>query len=365
MLTVDHCSRFKHTLMARDSHRCHAGAGTGNDAILELILAESNQNVNRKMSVTMLTPLHFAVASDSVEATRRLLAENADVTMRCLPAGENALHLAIRSNNDPLLIEELLKTAKGYNRQKLLESMSTGDSAIHMAAEFASISTIEKLHEYGADLEARTLTRRDTALIVAARKARYAAVRTLLDRGADVKSTNAAGYTALLEAASGGFPVSIEILLGHGADVTAGRFIDRSTPLHLAARNAKKVACDCFVKVIKLLISHGADVNAKNLKHQTPLDKAANRRDTATMDLLRSYGGLLFKPNDDVLEQYKSYFDPPPAEELSSSLFEIDESDSSRSSLSMSRTETQTTKDGTPEQAQIENPTPTDEKKDS
>jgi ankyrin repeat protein len=320
--------------------RCHAAATTGNEEIMRMILDKSDKNVNRKLTATLRTPLHFAVESDSVEVTRRLLARKADVKMLSNPPGYNALHLAIRGNANTLLIDELLKSTKGYERQRVLEAMALGDMAIHMAAEFASISTIQKLHDYKADLEARTLTWRDTALIIAARKARSTAVHTLLERGAVVDATNATGATALIEAAGGGFPNTVEILLEYGADVTARKHIDKSTPLHLAARNAGLVACDCFIRVIKLLLSKGADVNAKNAKIQTPLDKAANRKDEETMKLLREYGGVLYKPNKDVLERYNAYFEPAPEEELAASLMDLTDSDSRKSSLSMSRTET-------------------------
>ena len=313
---------------------------------MQMILDKSDKNVNMKLTATLRTPLHFAVESDSVEVTRCLLAHKADVKMLSHPPGYNALHLAIRGNANTLLIDELLASAKGYERQRVLEAMCLGDMAIHMAAEFASISTIQKLHDHKADLEARTLTWRDTAMIIAARKARSAAVQTLLENGATVNAANATGATALIEAAAGGFPKTVEILLEHGADVTATKYIEKSTPLHLASRNAGVVACDCFIRVIKLLLSKGADVNAKNAKIQTPLDKAANRKDADTMKLLREHGGVLYKPNKDVLERYKAYFDPAPEEELATSLVDLSDSDSRRSSLTMSRTETQASQVG-------------------
>ena len=143
-------------------------------------------------------------------------------------------------------------------------------------------------------------------------------------------------------------------LLDYGADVSARKHIDKSTALHLASRNAGVVACDCFVRVIKLLLAKGADVNAKNAKIQTPLDKAANRKDNETMDLLRKYGGVLYKPNKDVLERYNAYFDAAPEEELAASLEDLGDSNSRKSSLSLSRTDTQVSEIAAEVQARLE-----------
>ena len=189
---------------------------------------------------------------------------------------------------------------------------------------------------------------RDTALILAARNGRPAAVAFLLESGADISANNATGSTAVMEAAYMGLPRTVETLLEHGADVTIKRRLDNNTALHLAVRNASKVACDgscdggCYNKVIQLLLSRGADVNATNSKNQTPLDKAVNQRDKKTIDLLRAHGAILYKPNKDMLQQYSEYFDPDPeatATLLSDSLSLAESKDLSPSTT---RTMTQT-----------------------
>ena len=217
-----------------------AAAMSGNDQITRLILAKSAKNINKPLGVSSNTPLHYAVESDFLEVSRTLLLHGADVRMAEMPTGYNALHLAIRGDGSSALVAELLRSVKGYERQKLLDGRVWGDSAIHMAALHASVSSIQTLLSFKADIEARTLTYRDTALIMAARSGRPAAVTFLLKSGADANASNATGSTALIEAAYNGFPRTVETLLEHEADVSAKRRIDNSTALHIAARNAGK-----------------------------------------------------------------------------------------------------------------------------
>ena len=103
-----------------------------------------------------------------------------------------------------------------------------------------------------------------------------------------------------------------------------------------------RVSCDCFVKVIKLLLAKGADVNAKNSKYQTPLDKAVNRQDQKTIELLRAHGAVLYKPNKDVLEQYSDLFDPDPEATLTLPSGNLDRTESSDASPVTTRANTET-----------------------
>jgi ankyrin repeat protein len=60
---------------------------------------------------------------------------------------------------------------------------------------------------------------------------------------------------------------TIEVLLEHGADVTA-RNDTHSTPLHLAASMGSH-------EVMRLLIKHGANINALDGNLKTPLHLAS------------------------------------------------------------------------------------------
>jgi ankyrin repeat protein len=80
---------------------------------------------------------------------------------------------------------------------------------------------IEALLENGADAnEALPLGRRP--LMLAARSGSVAAVRVLLERGADLNAKeDARGTTALMQAADQGHADVVAVLVEHGADVAA------------------------------------------------------------------------------------------------------------------------------------------------
>jgi uncharacterized protein len=133
----------------------------------------------------------------------------------------------------------------------------------------------------GADL---MLTVGATALLRAAKAGDAAAVRLLLDHGANPNLPNIQGITPLMAAAGlgsneidtrGRFKTqpeqiaSIDLLVKAGADVNA-HDNNGQTALHGAALFG-------YDDVIKDLVAHNADVNAKDKKGMTPLDSALGR----------------------------------------------------------------------------------------
>ena len=291
--------------------RCHAAAMSGNNEGTQLILQKSSKNVNMTLAVSLITPLHYAAESDYFDVTKTLLAHGADTRMAQRNSGYNALHLAIRADVSMELIKLLLSSVKGYDRQKLLDGKVWGDAAIHMAAEHARTSTMQTLLDFGAQLESTTGYNGDTALTMAARTGKRTAVEFFLEKGANINAGDSWGKTALMIAAENGYVRTAEMLLGKGANVKATSD-NGNTTLHLTARNAGDMSSQSSGDIIRMLLSEGADVNAKNSKNQTPLDKAANRKDDATIFLLRSYGAVLYKPNKDIREKYTDLFDQDP-----------------------------------------------------
>ena len=105
-----------------------------------------------------------------------------------------------------------------------------------------------------------------------------AAVKALLDRGAEVNPNDNSGWTPLMEAAFAGHADTIRALLERGADVNVK---DRTgwTPLMEAASKG-------HLEAVKALLAYGADANAKNVKGWTAL-KAAPRGNAEIIELLK------------------------------------------------------------------------------
>jgi len=106
-----------------------------------------------------------------------------------------------------------------------------------------------------------------TALIAAVSHNYVKCVRLLLDKGADTKVTDNAGWTPLIFAAYfGGSDEMLNLLLDHGSQINAQN--DRGlTALYLASATG-------HVPQVKLLLARGADRNIASKAGYTPLQAA-------------------------------------------------------------------------------------------
>ncbi len=96
-----------------------------------------------------------------------------------------------------------------------------------------------------------------TPLLLASEKGHKDVCALLLDRGANVKAKNHAGFTPLHMASQNGHKDVCELLLNRGVDVGL-------TTLHLASVYGHKDVCS-------LLLDRGAGVNVRNAWGRTPL----------------------------------------------------------------------------------------------
>jgi len=126
----------------------------------------------------------------------------------------------------------------------------------------------------------------NTALHWAAINADLTTLHALLDKGADVNATNAAGATPLIYAVAHAQAVST--LLAKGADVNHAT-AEKTTALVAATRRPRSAA------VVRLLLAHRADFTVNLPNEGSPIDIAASHGDTDTVDLLLAAGA---KPHD-------------------------------------------------------------------
>jgi ankyrin repeat protein len=103
----------------------------------------------------------------------------------------------------------------------------------------------------------------DTALMLAAYKGKLAAVRALLDKGAEPNQT---GWTALHYAAAVGNNDIVQLLLDRSAYIDA-ESPNQTTPIMMAARGG-------HILTVKLLLDEGADATLKNGANMTAIDFA-------------------------------------------------------------------------------------------
>jgi ankyrin repeat protein len=271
------------------------------DLVDLLIKAGANVNLANDLGTT---PLFMASSQGNAAIVTRLVGAGANPNTG-IPSGMTALMAAARMGSMPA-VEALLARGADPN----VAEPSHGQTALMWAVANRFPHVVRVLLEYGADVTARTGTRRmilnmggnrsagnatkdtpvaevevggSTPLLFAARQGDLESAKLLIDWGANISDQEPDGTTALVMAVhSGNGPVAM-YLLDKGADPNAAN--TGYTALHAAVLRADLVDPLVelgFVKekereyrardhsagltVIKALLAHGANPNARITK---------------------------------------------------------------------------------------------------
>ena len=254
-----------------------------------------------------VTPLLMASARGHGELVERLLAAGADPN-GALDSGETALLAAARAGGLEA-VSALLDAGAPVNATE----STRGQSALMWAVANRHPAITRALLGHGADVQARTGTRRrvynmggsrsagsasrgialeevtlggSTPLLFAARSGDLESARLLIAAGADVRDTAADGNTALHVAAHSGHGSLAAFLLAEGADPNAAPL--GYTALHAAVlrgtlrdRGVPNDDPGAGIPLVRALLQHGADPNARLIKG-TPVRRWSH--DFAFMD---------------------------------------------------------------------------------
>jgi ankyrin repeat protein len=126
------------------------------------------------------------------------------------------------------------------------------------AALTGKVDAVRVLLAAGAKVNVAEPVRGQTAFMWAASEGNTAAVETLVEFGAQVKTKSKSGFTPLLFAVRNGHKDTVAALLAHGADAN-DLAPDGTSALNVAVVNA------CF-EVAALLLDHGANPNAPDAR---------------------------------------------------------------------------------------------------
>jgi ankyrin repeat protein len=256
-----------------------------------------------------LTPLLFAARQGSLESARMLVEAGADVNAAD-PAGISALLSAIINGHYDVagfLLEKGINPnlADTDGRAALFAAVDMNTMPVSnvpmpnvIGNQLSSLDLIEQLLARGANVNAQlkaqqayrakldrgtdtVLTTGSTPLLRAAKAGDVAAMRLLLEKGADPKLATSAGVNPLMIAAGVGTKEedttgrsktepdaikAISLLLDAGLDINAADNTGR-TALHGAALQGSD-------QVVRFLAARGATLDVKDKRGFTPLDVA-------------------------------------------------------------------------------------------
>jgi ankyrin repeat protein len=267
-------------------------------AVNALLARGANANAADQYGVS---PLMLACVNGNASMVERLLNAGADPNSAS-PGGETALMTASRTGS-AAAIKILVAHGAGVNAAERVR----GQTALMWAAANNNVDAINALIDAGADVHARSKgpaaapaakegeresaysgrTRRGrldsfTPLLFAVRDGSLDAVRTLLDRGANVNDKVEDGTSALVIATMNAHWELAAYLLDHGADPNAGE--QGWTALHQLIRTRglswgrlpHPVGSGSMtsMELAAKLVARGADVNAR----MTAAFKADNER---------------------------------------------------------------------------------------
>ncbi|CAN6281912.1 unnamed protein product [Urochloa humidicola] len=163
-------------------------------------------------------------------------------------------------------IKALVESLDEDDKESLASVRMEGLGALHAAAMKGNVDVCRYLVEV-LKFDINSVSSPElglTPLISAVSEGKVAAVRYLLDKGADPNKQDHDGYAPLHDAAKGGFDEIARLLLSGGAIVDI--LSSEGTPLHAAAAFGK-------IGVMQILLEHHADVNkvASSARDCTPL----------------------------------------------------------------------------------------------
>lgn len=206
-----------------------------------------------------------AVQERDIPRINQLLSKGANVNAREPINGYFALQYAINWP-DINLVKLLLDKGANINISDTSGNTALTEVAARGGPENAEIAKL--LIARGANIHANN----DAAIFGAAKYAAPEVVRLLIAKGArvDLRDKESDGNTVLLEAASGTSVEKIEMLLVAGADIKTTNN-NGQTALMMASRLDHRIRPDDRLPMIELLLKKGSDINAKDKHGKTAL----------------------------------------------------------------------------------------------
>jgi ankyrin repeat protein len=237
------------------------------------ILLKQNPDLARATTRNGMTALHYAAQAGHFDVADVLIRYHSDVNALDHRGGSALMEASHGGPWKSEPAEEIIQLLLDHNAQvNLFQAAAMGRTGLIEAILDRDGGLIDSLDDRGR-----------TALFHAARNNRFAAVKLLVERGADVNRSDAVGIAALHRTSHGCSDELIQYLIDHGADAHLCCYVacgDEAGTRQMLARNpdAANEMFDEFNAVryaihswqlgtLHILLEHGCTLSAEDQQH--------------------------------------------------------------------------------------------------
>ncbi len=299
-----------------NENNCHTQDSEGNTPLH--IALKNNAPMSKIQHIIGLTndvnirnrdgdsPLYLAASKNMEQIGKLLLEKGADI-FSTNKDNNSPLRLALKEGGK---LQDWLITSK-----TIVSTDGSGNTVLHYAADWEYDKAIKTLLEKGADINAKNANG-ETCLFNAAKSNNPQIIQLLVDGGASVKERDNLGSTPLHIAVRWGAQKSAEKLIKLGININAQNRAEKS-PLaeaviankyevtkYLLENGADPNSCDALgvtilmdtirvqnADILKLLLNYGANPNLQQINGQNAYHEAAYMGNIEIIDLIREAGG--------------------------------------------------------------------------
>ena len=229
---------------------------------LELVENAGNQRLKGNEALKSPVARWFWAVENGDKTLFEQLATQVDVNARDDSKIKGTALVSAVQNGNIHLIPDLIRLGADLNAIDV-----NGDTALNHAAQFNQPAAMKLLLEAGADTGIQDKWKQTPLISAAGDKHNRAAVRLLLQYGADTEIATPHGGTPLNYAAGWGDLPIIQALLEKGANPECAAVSDGSTPLISSCRNQ-------HVQAARALLKAGARIDARDKLGRTALHAA-------------------------------------------------------------------------------------------